>query len=248
MIIHGVHPVEEALATRPEAVERVWIADTARGAAIQRIFERARARGIRAERCPRARIDRLAKGAVHQGVAAQVAEIGYVEVSDLLARVEGDALLVALDHVQDPIHLGAVLRSAHLLGTHGVIIPKDRAVGLTPAAVKASAGAASRLPVARVTNLARTLEKLREEGLRVVGADMEGEPCDRVDLRGPLCLVIGSEGEGLRRLSRERCDAMVSVPMEGEGVGSFSVSASAAILLYEIARQRRNVTDDRLSP
>jgi 23S rRNA (guanosine2251-2'-O)-methyltransferase len=248
MIVHGVHPVEEALATRPEAVERVWIADTARGAAIQRIFERARARGIRTERCPRARIDRLAKGAVHKGVVAQVAEIGYVEVSELLARSEGDALLVALDHVQDPIHLGAVLRSAHLLGAHGVIVPKDRAVGLTPAAVKASAGAASRLPVARVTNLARTLEMLREAGLRVVGADMEGEPCDRADLSGPLCLVIGSEGEGLRRLSRERCDAIVSVPMVGEGVGSFSVSASAAILLYEIARQRRIVTRDRLSP
>src|SRR5690606_40427608 len=213
-----------------------------------RIFDRARSLGVRAERCPKSQIDRLAKGTVHQGVIARVAEIAYASLPDVLERIEGDALLVALDHVQDPIHLGTVIRSAHLLGAHGVIIPKDRAVGLTPAAVKASAGAASRLPVARVTNLARTLEKLREEGLRVVGADMEGEPCDRVDLRGPLCLVIGSEGEGLRRLSRERCDAMVSVPMEGEGVGSFSVSASAAILLYAIARQPRNVTDDRLPP
>ncbi len=238
MIIHGVHPVEEALATRPEAVERVWIADSARGPAIQRIFDRARSLGVRAERCPKSQIDRLAKGTVHQGVIARVAEIAYASLPDVLERIEGDALLVALDHVQDPIHLGTVIRSAHLLGAHGVIVPKDRAVGLTPAAIKASAGAAAHLPVARVTNLARALDELRDAGIRVVGADMEGEPCDRAELEGPICLVIGSEGAGLRRLTRERCDAIVSIPMVAEGVASFSVSASASILLYEVFRRR----------
>lgn len=239
MFVHGVHPVEEALAARPEAVERLWVAETARGPAVQRLVERARSLGIRVERCSRERIERMAKGTVHQGVVARVAEIGYVDLDDLLARAQEETLFVALDQVQDPVHLGAVLRSAHLLGAHGLIIPKDRAAGLTPVAVKASAGAAARLPVARVTNLARALQSLREAGICVVGADMEGAPCDRVDLRGPICLVVGSEGEGLRRLTRERCDVLVSIPMIGEGVGSFSVSASASILLYEIARQRR---------
>mgnify|MGYP001370608552 FL=1 len=239
MFVHGVHPVEEALAARPDAVERIWVAETARGPAVQRLVERARSLGVRVERCPRERIDRMARGAVHQGVVARVAEFGYASLDELLARSKGDALFVALDHVQDPVHLGVVLRSAHLLGAHGVIVPKDRAAGLTAAAVKASAGAASRVPVARVTNLARALETLREAGLRVVGADVDGTPCDRADLRGAICLVVGSEGEGLRRLTREHCDAVVSIPMLGEGVGSFSVSASASILLYEIARQRR---------
>lgn len=239
MIVHGVHPVAEILASRPETIEKIWIADTARGPAIQRLVGRARSRGLRVERCPRSRLDRMAEGAVHQGVLAQVAEIGYVDLHELIERAEGEPLLVALDHVQDPHHLGAVLRSAQLLGAHGLVIPKDRAVGLTPVAIKASAGAAAHLPVARVTNLARALVDLRDAGLRIVGADMGGEPCDRFDLRGPLCLVVGSEGEGLRRLTRERCDAIVSVPMVEEGVGSYSVSASASILLYEIRRQRR---------
>lgn len=240
MLVHGIHPVAEILATRPESIERIWIADGARGPAVLRLAERARAQGVRVERCPRARIDRMAEeGAVHQGVLARVAEIGYVDLFAILDRIEDVPLLVALDHVQDPHHLGAVLRSAHLLGAHGLVIPKDRAAGLTAVAVKASAGAAARLPVARVTNLARTLDRLRMEGLRIVGADMDGTPCDRADLRGPLCLVVGSEGEGLRRLTRENCDEIVSVPMVGRGVGSYSVSASASILLYEIRRQRR---------
>lgn len=238
MNVHGVHPVTEVLATRPEAVERVWVADTARGPKVQRILDRARALGVRAERCPRRTIDRMAKGAVHQGVIAQVAELAYADLHALLERAGAEALFVALDHVQDPVHLGTVMRSAHLLGAQGVIIPKDRAVGLTPVAVKASAGAAAHLPVARVTNLARALDELREAGLWIVGADMGGEPCDRAKLDGPLCLVVGSEGSGLRRLTRARCDAIVSVPMVGAGVGSFSVSASASILLYEVHRQR----------
>lgn len=239
-VVYGVNPVLEVLAARPREVEKVWISESLRGATAERIVEKARAEGVRTERLSRDRIDRLAPGAVHQGVVASVAEAGYRDLEDLLASArESVPLLLALDQIQDPIHLGTAVRSTYLMGGHGVIIPKDRAVGLTPAAMKASAGAAAHLPVARVTNLARTLEELKEAGIWVVGADMDGEPCDRVDLRGPICLVVGGEGKGLRHLTRQRCDRLVSIPMAGEGVGSLSASASASILLYEIARQRR---------
>lgn len=239
-VVYGIHPVVEILEAQPETVERVWIADALRGPAIQRVLDRAQRAKVRTERLPKDRIDRLAPGAVHQGVIAQVAQMGYRDLDDLFP-VPGDAppLLLALDQVQDPIHVGASLRSAHLLGGHGLILPKDRAAGLTPAAVKASAGAAAHLPVARITNLARTLDQLKERGLWVVGADMEGDPCDEVDLSGPLCLVVGGEGKGLRHLTKARCDRLVSIPMLAGGVGSYSASVAASILLYEIARQRR---------
>lgn len=245
-MVYGIHPVVELLEARPSSVERVWVADGLRGPAVQRVLDRAHRAKIKTERLPRERIDRLAPGAVHQGVVAKVAEVTYRDLDDLFP-VPGDAppLLLALDQVQDPIHVGAALRSAHLLGGHGLVVPKDRSAGLTPAAMKASAGAAARLPVARVTNLARSLEQLKERGLWVVGADMEGEPCDRVDLTGPICLVIGGEGKGLRQLTKARCDRLVSIPMVGEGVGSFSASAAASVLLYEIARQRRAAASER---
>lgn len=239
-VVYGIHPVVELLEAQPDTVERVWIAAALRGPAVERVLDRAQRANVRTERLPKERIDRLAPGAVHQGVVAQVAQVGYRDLEDLFP-VPGDAspLLLALDQVQDPIHVGAALRSAHLLGGHGLILPKDRAAGLTPSAMKASAGAAAHLPVARVTNLARSLDQLKERGLWVVGADMEGDPCDAVDLTGPLCLVVGGEGKGLRQLTKARCDRLVSIPMLGAGVGSFSASGAASILLYEIARQRR---------
>lgn len=242
-VVYGVNPVVEVLGARPETVERVYVAEGARVHDLDRIYDLARQAGVRVERIQRERIARLAGGKVHQGILAEVAEATYVEPEDLLDRAKSRSetpLLVALDQIQDPIHLGAAVRSAHALGGHGVIIPKDRAVGLTPAAIKASAGASAHLPVARATNLSRTLDELKESGVWVVGADMDGEPCDRVDLTGPICLVIGSEGKGLRPLTREHCDRLVAIPMLGEGVGSFSASAAAAILLYEVSRQRRN--------
>lgn len=242
MIVYGVNPVVEVLTADPRAVERVYLADGARVHDLDRIRDLARRAGVRVEHVPRDRVARLAGGGVHQGVVAQVGEAAYAEPEDLLARARerGEApLILALDHVQDPVHLGAALRSAHVLGGHGVLIPKDRAVGLTPAAMKASAGAAARLPVARATNLGRALSDLKKEGVWVIGADMDGEPCDRTDLTGPICLVIGGEGKGLRPGIRGACDRVVSVPMRGEGVGSLSASAAASVLLYEVARQRR---------
>lgn len=242
-IVYGVNPVVELLVAQASTVERIYVAEGARVHDLDRLYDLARRAGVRIERIPRERVARLAGGKVHQGVVAEVAEASYAEPEDLLerARSRGEApLLVALDQVQDPIHLGTTLRSALAMGGHGVLVPKDRSVGLTPAAVKASAGAAAHLPVARATNLARTLDELKERGLWIVGADMSGEPCDRVDLTGPICLVVGSEGKGLRPLTRQRCDRLVAIPMEPGGVGSLSASAAASILLYEVARQRRS--------
>ena len=155
-------------------------------------------------------------------------------------RTSGRApLLVVLDGVEDPHNLGAIIRSAHALGAHGVVIPKDRAVGVTPAAAKASAGAVERCPVARVTNVAKTLEALKEAGVWSVALAADGErPIAELDLKGPTALVLGSEGEGLRPLVRRTCDLSASIPMTGD-LDSLSVSASAAVALYEAARQRR---------
>lgn len=241
-VIYGVNPVVEVLEAQPETVGAVYVADGARVHDLDRLYDLARRAGVRIERIPRERVARIAGGKVHQGVVAEIAEPTYVDPEDLIAGAEKAGvppLLVALDQIQDPIHLGATVRSAHAMGGHGVIIPKDRAVGLTPAAMKAAAGATAHLPVARAINLARTLDDLKKQGVWVMGADMAGEPCDQVDLTGPICLVVGSEGKGLRPLTRERCDRLVSIPMLGQGVGSLSASAAAAILLYEVARQRR---------
>jgi len=241
-IVYGVHPVVELLQAQPGTIDRVWIAEGARANDLERIVRLAQEAGVRVERANRERIARMADGGVHQGVVAEAREPSYADPEDLL-RVAADRseqpLLVALDQVQDPVHLGAILRSAHALGGHGLIVPKDRAVGLTPAAMKASAGASAHLQVARATNLARTLDELKEAGVWVVGADMAGEPCDEVDLATPICLVIGAEGKGLRPLTRERCDRLVSIPMPGRGANSLSASAAGSILLYEAARQRR---------
>lgn len=241
-VVYGVNPVVEVLSANAESVERVYVAEGARVHDLDRIYDLARRAGVRVERIPRERVARLAGGKVHQGVVAEVAEARYVEPEDLVAIAKGRdeaPLLVALDQIQDPIHLGTALRSAHALGGHGVIVPKDRAVGLTPAAIKASAGASAHVPVARATNLSRTLDDLKEAGVWIIGADMGGEPCDLADLTGPVCLVIGSEGKGLRPLTKQHCDRIVAIPMVGEGVGSLSASAAASILLYEVARQRR---------
>ncbi|AKU91692.1 23S rRNA (guanosine(2251)-2'-O)-methyltransferase RlmB [Vulgatibacter incomptus] len=240
--VHGVNPVIELLLAQPGSIECIFVAQGARVHDLDRIYELARNAGVRVEQLPRERVARLAEGEVHQGIVAEVQEVRYAEPEDLLALAHGRGevpLLVALDQVQDPVHLGTALRAAHALGGHGVIIPKDRAVGLTPAAIKASAGASAHLPVARATNLARTLDELKEAGVWIIGADLDAEPCDRVDLRGPVCLVIGSEGKGMRPLTRQRCDRLVTIPMGGKGASSLSASSAASILLYEVARQRR---------
>jgi 23S rRNA (guanosine2251-2'-O)-methyltransferase len=238
-----VNPVRERLRAGAAEVAELWLAEGGtRGAAFAELERLARAAGAKVREAPRQKLERLAGTDRHQGVVAVVADFRYAELEDLLAAAAASGrppLLVVLDGVEDPHNLGAIIRSALALGAHGVVIPKDRAVGVTPAAAKASAGAVERCPVARVTNVAKTLEALKGAGVWSVALAADGDrPLGQVDLKGPTALVLGSEGEGLRPLVRKTCDLSASIPMTG-GLDSLSVSASAAVALYEAARQRR---------
>ncbi len=241
--VYGLNPVRELLRAGAEGLAELWLAEGGnRRQALGELARLGREAGAAVRRAPRARLDRLAGTPRHQGVVAVVADYRYREVGDLLecARARGEPpLLVALDGVEDPQNLGAVIRSAHVLGAHGVVIPRDRAAQVTAAAAKASAGAVEHCPVARVVNLARTVESLKAAGLWAVAtaADAETSLAD-LDLAGPLLLVVGGEGTGIRPLVRRGCDQAARIPMVGR-VGSLNASAAAAICLYEAARQRR---------
>lgn len=221
-------------------VSRVLVARTAevRGP-LREVVQEARARGVVVQIVDRRRLDTLARGVVHQGVVALVAVAAAVTVEDLLQRIRdrGAApFLIALDGVQDPHNLGAIIRTADAAGAHGIIIPRRRAAGLTPAVARASAGATAHLPVAQVGNLVAALERLKAAGVWIVGADPEGgERYDTAGLVPPVALVVGGEGGGLHRLVRERCDRVVRIPLRGQ-VASLNVSVAAALLLYEVAR------------
>jgi 23S rRNA (guanosine2251-2'-O)-methyltransferase len=228
--IYGVRPVIEALRGRRRKVFEVL---DATGNA--EVAEAAKAAGVPVKKVPQARVGELARGGVHQGVAARVGTYPYAELDDLLAA--SDPLVAVLDGVTDPQNLGAVLRVVDGTGASGVVIPKDRAVGVTAAVVKASAGASEHVPIARVTNLRRAVDRMKKAGLWVYAAEVGGTPYTDLDLAGPVGLVLGSEGRGVRRLVREGCDGAVSVPMLG-AVGSLNVSVAAAVLLYEARRQR----------
>jgi 23S rRNA (guanosine2251-2'-O)-methyltransferase len=228
--VYGVRPVIEALRGGRRKVFEVL---DATGNA--EVAKAARTAGVPVRKVPQARIGELARGGVHQGIAARVEPYPYVELEDLLGAP--DPLVVVLDGVTDPQNLGAVLRVADGAGASGVVIPKDRAAGVTAAAVKASAGASEHVPVARVTNLRRAVDLMKEAGLWVYAAEVGGRPHTDLDLTGPVGLVLGSEGRGVRRLVREGCDGTVSIPMLG-AVGSLNVSVASAVLLYEARRQR----------
>src|SRR6266540_2210603 len=219
-VVYGLNPVRELLRAAAGEVSELWLAEGGtRGVAFAELERLARSAGAKVRAAPRPKLDRLAATDRHQGVVAVVAEFRYAAV-------------------EDPHNLGAIIRSAHALGAHGVVIPKDRAVGVTPAAAKASAGAVERSLVARVTNVAQSIERLKEAGVWSVALAADGDRLiSAVDLRGPTALVLGSEGEGLRSLVRKSCDFSARIPMTGE-IDSLSVSASAAVALYEAARQR----------
>ena len=188
----------------------------------------------------RQRLDQLSQTGKHQGVIAQAAAFSYAEIDDLFARAAEkgeDPFFILLDQIEDPHNLGAIIRTANLAGAHGVIIPKDRAVGLTATAAKASAGAIHFTPVVKVTNLARTMEELKKRGLWFVCADMDGTPMTSLSMTGPIGLVIGAEGSGVSRLVKEKCDMTASIPMKGE-IDSLNASVAAGVLMYEILRQR----------
>jgi 23S rRNA (guanosine2251-2'-O)-methyltransferase len=228
--IYGVRPVTEALRGGRREVSEVL--DSTGNS---EVAQAAKAAGVPVKKVSRARVGELARGAVHQGVAARVGPYPYVDLEDLLAV--SDPLVVVLDGVTDPHNLGAVMRVAEGAGASGVVIPKDRAVGVTAAAVKASAGASEHVPVARVTNIRRAIDRMKEAGLWVYAAEVGGTTYTELDLTGPVGLVLGSEGKGVRRLVREGCDGSVSIPMRG-AVESLNVSVAAAVLLYEAGRQR----------
>jgi 23S rRNA (guanosine2251-2'-O)-methyltransferase len=238
-VVYGVNPVRELLRAGGGVAE-LWIADGARGATAE-IERLARSLPAKVRAAPRARLDELAGTDRHQGVVALVADFAYADLGDLLAAARGAGeppLVVVLDGIEDPQNLGAIIRSAHALGAHGVAIPKDRAAGVTPAVAKASAGAVEHTRVARVTNVAQAIESLKAEGVWSVATDAEGDrSLADVDLTGPTALVLGSEGKGVRPLVRRTADLVVRIPMSGK-VGSLNASAAAAICLYEAVRQR----------
>jgi 23S rRNA (guanosine2251-2'-O)-methyltransferase len=228
--IYGVRPVIEALRGKRRKVFEVL--DAVENG---EVAEAAAASGVSVNKVPRARVEDLARGGAHQGVAARVGPYPYTDLDEILTTP--NPLVVVLDGVTDPRNLGAVLRAADGTGASGVVIPKDRAVGVTAAAVKASAGASEHVPVARETNLRRAIDRMKAAGVWVYAAEVGGTTYTGLDLAGPAALVLGSEGRGVRRLVREGCDGAISIPMLG-AVGSLNVSVAAAVLLYEARRQR----------
>ncbi|MBQ7406830.1 MAG: 23S rRNA (guanosine(2251)-2'-O)-methyltransferase RlmB [Clostridia bacterium] len=239
-LVIGRNAVRELLAGGRD-IEKIYIRSGEREGSINLLIGEAAARRIPIVEADKSRLDAMCGGAAHQGIIALAAEKNYCTVSEILeyaASLGEKPFIVLCDGVEDPHNLGAIIRSAECCGAHGVIIPKRRAVGLTSVVSKSSAGALEHMRIAKVTNLASVMDELKEEGLWFYAADMGGEAYEKTDLAGSVGLVLGSEGEGISRLVKEKCDFTVSIPMYGR-VNSLNVSAAAAVLLSEIARQRR---------
>lgn len=237
-LLIGRNPVTEALKSG-RGIDRLLMVKGAEGSAIK-IEGMAREKRIEIQYVRRSALDRITDGAAHQGVAAYVSDYQYAEVEDILAKAgeKGEApFLVLLDGIEDPHNLGAIIRTADAAGAHGIVIPKRRAVAVTPTVEKAAAGAAEYASIARVTNIGRTIEELKEKGIWTAAADMSGASVWESDLSGPIAIVIGNEGHGISRLVREKCDFTVSLPMLGN-INSLNASNAAALLMYEVVRQR----------
>ena len=237
--IEGRNAVLEAFRSG-KCVDKLFILDGCQDGPVRTIAREARKKDTIINYVSKESLDQLSETHAHQGVIAQVAAYEYSTVEDILAKAEEKGeppFLILLDNVEDPHNLGAIIRTANLAGAHGVIIPKRRAVGLTSTVAKTSAGAINYTPVAKVTNLVRTMEELKQKGIWFVCADMGGESMYRMNLTGPIGLVIGNEGEGVSRLVREACDFTASIPMKGD-IDSLNASVAAGVLAYEIVRQR----------
>lgn len=237
--IEGRNAVLEALrAGKP--IDKLYVLDGCPDGPVRTIIREAKKGDTIINYVKKERLDQLSETGHHQGVIAMAASYEYATVEDILekAREKGEApFIFVLDNIEDPHNLGAMIRTANLAGAHGVIIPKRRAVGLTPTVARTSAGAINYTPVAKVTNLKQTMEQLKKEGMWFVCADMDGTPYYQMDLKGPVGLVIGNEGEGVSRLIKETCDFVASIPMKGD-IDSLNASVAAGVLAFEIARQR----------
>lgn len=236
--IEGRNPIMEALKSE-RRIDEILIYQNAEG--VNELLEKAKAEGVKLKRVAKERLDNLADSYSHQGVIAFGEPIKYLSLDQLIDKAydkTADPLFILLDEIKDPHNFGSILRTADAVGAQGVIIPKRRSVGLTPAVGKASAGAIEHIPVAQVTNLVRAMEELKENRFWIAGADMKAEGfCYQQDLTGPLGIVIGSEGEGMRRLVKERCDFLIKLPMEGR-INSLNAAVAGAVLMYEALRQR----------
>lgn len=241
MQIEGRNPVVELLRGQRQ-VKNIFLQQGSRGENINWIIEKAGDRGIPLQRVTKSELDRMASSHSHQGVIAISEQIKLYNPEDILnlARTRNEPpFIVILDQVQDPHNFGAIIRTASAAGVHGIIFPKNRAAGITPVVTKASAGAVEHLMLAKVTNINYTIKDLKEAGLWIAGTDIkEAKLCYDSDLKGPLAIVIGNEGTGLRRLVRENCDFLVKIPMQGK-LGSLNASVAAGIIIFEAVRQRR---------
>ena len=240
--IEGRNAVIEAFRSG-KPIDKVFILDGCQDGPMVTIRREAKKKDVMIKYVTKERLDQMSETGKHQGVIAYAAAYEYAEVSDILekAKEKGeDPFIFILDNIEDPHNLGAIIRTANLAGAHGVIIPKNRAVGLTATVAKASAGALNYTPVAKVTNLSQTIEELKKEGLWFVCADMDGEIMYRQNLTGPIGLVIGNEGEGVGRLVKSKCDLVARIPMQGD-IDSMNESVAAGVLAYEVVRQRMQV-------
>lgn len=238
--IEGRNAVIEAFRAG-RTIDKLFILDGCQDGPILTIKREASKKGALIKYVAKERLDQISETGRHQGVIAYAAAYTYAEVEDILekAREKGEApFIFLLDNIEDPHNLGAIIRTANLTGAHGVIIPKNRAVGLTATVAKASAGAINYTPVAKVTNLGQTIEELKKEGLWFVCADMDGTCMYDLNLKGPIGLVIGNEGSGVGRLVKEKCDFTAAIPMHGD-IDSLNASVAAGVLAYEIVRQRQ---------
>ncbi|MBG9542289.1 RNA methyltransferase TrmH [Cytobacillus firmus] len=237
--IIGKNPVIEALKSERD-INKIFIAEGSQSGQMQQVIGLAKAAGVLVQFVPKKKIDGMAEGN-HQGVIAQVAAYQYAEIDDLFAAAEKKneaPFFLLLDEIEDPHNLGSIMRTADAVGAHGIIIPKRRAVGLTATVAKASTGAIEYIPVVRVTNMARTIDELKERGVWIAGTDAKGKQDYRqMDGAMPLGLVIGSEGKGMGRLIRDKCDFLINLPMAGH-VTSLNASVAAALLMYEVYRKR----------
>jgi 23S rRNA (guanosine2251-2'-O)-methyltransferase len=240
-VIYGIHPLQEALKSSHPQIEKILIGTQTPHAPLQSILDLAKKGNIPVTFTTRESLERMTKGGVHQNVVGFVKETPYADVRGILNRWKKEgakALFLILDGIQDPQNFGSLIRTALGCGVHGIIIPKDRSVGITPVVVKASAGAAAYLPIARVVNVAATIDLLKKDGIWVYGASGEAKDLIyQLDLNMDLAIVIGAEGKGMRPLVKKKCDRLFSIPMKGP-LTSFNASVSGGMILYEVMRQR----------